>query len=553
LTGLLVWTSLVDAAISHAEEPGVGAGTVTLLPTVARQGNLPAQLSSFVGRERELRELRAALAATRLLTLTGAGGCGKTRLALRAASELVDRFPGGVWWVELAPLADDRLVGAAVAEALGVRPLPGVTELQAACGYLASRRALLILDNCEHLLEACADAAQAVLQAGSEVVVLATARAPLGVGGETAWRVPSLSLPESGRDLSTEALAGSDAVSLFVERAHKVRPGFTVRDENAESVARICGKLDGLPLAIELAAARVRMLSVEQIASGVADRFRLLSGGPRTAIERHQTLRASVDWSHDLLSDEERVLLRRVAVFAGGFTLDAVERVCVGDGIERERLLDLLGGLVDQSLVIVEQRDSAVRYRLLETVRQYGLEKLADAGEEEALRARHRNAFLTLAEEAAPDLETARQRESLELLDPEAANLAAAIDFSIRREPALALRFCVALHRWWCARGRYAEAELAHSRSLEACGDSEPGLRAGAIESRSYVSTWVGDFDAAEAQAVEALALAVEVGDQWTAARARRDLGTAVLYARDPPPRVQARTSLVPFEKRERA
>jgi predicted ATPase len=224
MTWLLVWRSLVEAGRSHAKESQVRSGTVSVLRTAARPGNLPVALSSFVGRERELGELGKVLADTRLLTLTGAGGCGKTRLALRVASELVERFPGGVWWVELAALGDERLVGAAVAEALGVRPLPGVTELQAASAYLASRRALVVLDNCEHLLRACAEAAEALLRGGPEVAVLATGRAPLGVAGETDWRVPSLSLPAAGADGRSEALAGSDAASLFVERARKVRP-----------------------------------------------------------------------------------------------------------------------------------------------------------------------------------------------------------------------------------------------------------------------------------------------------------------------------------------
>jgi predicted ATPase/DNA-binding SARP family transcriptional activator len=520
----------VDAAHAHSVRVGVRAGTAALRPGARRPHTLPDPLTSFVGRERELADLQEALAATRLLTLTGPGGCGKTRLALKAASELSNRFPGGVWWVELAALADEQLVGAAIAEALGVRPLPGMTELQAACAYLATRRSLVILDNCEHLLSACAGVAEALLQAAPEVAVLATGRAPLGVGGETDWRVPPLSLPRPGSAGSAEALAGSDAVSLFVERARKVRRGFAVTDANAESIASLCSELDGQPLAIELAAARVRMLSVEQIATGVSDRFRLLTGGPRTATPRQQTLRASVDWSHDLLSTHERLLLRRVAVFAGGFTLDAVDLVCAGDGVERDRTLDLLGSLVDQSLVIAEERQLGVRYRLLETVRQYGLERLAAAGESEGVSGRHRDAFLALAERAGPELETGRQREWLEVLDPDAANLAAAIDYALRSEPPLALRFCAALYRWWGARGRFAEAELAQSRSLDACGEREPGLRARMLHGRAYLAIWTGQYEAAEAHATAALALAEEVGDVATAARARAELGDAGLY-----------------------
>ena len=495
-------------------------------PRASLPNNLPVQLSSFVGREGELREIGRLFSEHRLLTLTGAGGCGKTRLAVRAASETLEHFPDGAWWVELAPLADERLVGAAIAESLGVRPLPGMTELQAAGAYLASREALILLDNCEHLAPACAEAAEALLSVAPEVVLLATSRAPLGASGETEWRVPSLSLPalEDGEN------GASDAVALFIERAAGARPDLALGADDAEHVAAICTELDGLPLAIELAAARLRMLSVEQIASQLSDRFRLLTGGPRTATPRLKTLRASVDWSHELLSDPERALLRRLTVFAGGFTLEATEEVCVDEDVEREAVLDLLGSLVDQSLVLAEKRDSGVRYRLLETVREYGRERLAEAGEEGTLRARHRDHFLALAEEAAPHLETGRQLEFFELLDPEAANLAAAIDHALRSDPSFALRFCAALRGWWRARGRFAEAELAHSRSLAACADREPGLRARAFETRADIALWVGEFGAAEAHATEALALADEVGDQRTAARARRDLGNAMAF-----------------------
>ena len=499
--------------------------------------NLPVALSSFIGRERELAELARLVEAERLVTLTGAGGCGKTRLALQAASGALERFPDGAWWVELAPLAETELVGAAIAESLGVRPLPGMTELQACGAYLASRRALVVLDNCEHLLEACAAAAESLLKAASEVVVLATSRAPLGAEGETDWYVPSLSLPEPA---SNGELAGSDAVALFMERARNARPGFALTDENAPAVATVCSELDGLPLAIELAASRLRMLSVDQIATELSDRFRLLTGGPRTAEPRLQTLRASVDWSHELLSDEERVLLRRLSVFAGGFTLEAVNEVCVGDPVEPDRILELLGSLVDQSLVIAAEQDHAARYRLLETFRQYGVERLAEAGEEERLRGRHRDFFLVLAEQAAPELETGRQREWLEQLDFEAANLAAAIDHALRSEPALALRFCAAVYVWWSTRGRFAEAELAQSRALDACGEREPALRARLLRGRAWTANRAGQYEPAHAHATEALALAEEVGDGGTAARARSQLGAALAF-REP---AAARTEL---------
>ncbi len=515
----------MNGRISQAEQLNERAGAVALPPRI-QPNNLPEPLTAFVGRRAELAGLREELETTRLLTLTGAGGCGKTRLANRLAAETLERFPDGAWWVELSPRRDPELVGAAIAEALEVRPLPGMTPLDAAAAYLASRRALVVLDNCEHLLGACAEAAERLLEAGSEVVVVATSRAPLGVGGETAWRVPSLSLPTS----ASEAVAGPDAVELFLERARKARPGFELTAENAAYVATICTELDGLPLAIELAAARTRMLSAEQIATGVSDRFRLLTGGPRTATPRQRTLRASVDWSHELLSPDEQVLLRRVGVFAGGFTLDAAERICVGDGVEPDRVLDLLASLVDQSLVIAEERTSGMRYRLLETVREYALEQLADAGEEVAVRRRHRDFFLALVEEAAPHLDTGRQREWLEILDPEAANLAATIDHALRSEPPLALRFCATLCRWWITRGRFAEAELAYSRSLAACGEREPALRAQVLERRAFTGIWTAAHEAVEAHATEALALAEDAGDEATAARAHFDLGDAQLY-----------------------
>lgn len=519
----------MDAATSHTEQLDAGAGTVTPLRGVAPSRGLPVALTSFVGRESELGELHELLSQARLVTLSGPGGCGKTRLALELAADLLDRTSGGVWWVDLARLADARRVGAAVAEALGVRPLPGQTELHAAWAYLAARRGLVVLDNCEHLLAGCAETVGALLKAAPAVVVLATSRSRLGVEGEIVWQVPPMSLPASAA--SSGALAGSDAVALFVERAGQARPAFTLSGGNAECVARVCAGVDGLPLAIELAAARLRMLSVEQIASGLGQRFRLLSGGPRTATQRQQTLRASVQWSHELLSRDERVLLRRVSVFAGGFTFQTAEQVCAFDAVERDRLFDLLASLVDQSLVLASEQGSVMRYRLEETMRQFARERLVEAGEEESLAARHRDAFLGLAEQAGPHLETGRQREWLALLDAEAANLMTATEQSLRTDVKRALRFCAALYRWWGARGRFAEAELIQSRVREACGDREPGLRARALHGRAFLAIWAGDFAAADAHATEALGLAEEAGDDTTAARARCQLGAALQFA----------------------
>jgi predicted ATPase/DNA-binding NarL/FixJ family response regulator len=516
----------LDPNRSQAEKPDDGAGAVKLLRSAAPPNNLPTPSTSFVGRERELAEVGRLLVDHRLVTLTGPGGCGKTRLAIRAASEALERFVHGTWWVGLASQRDPELVGGAIAATLAVRALPGLTPLQVAQAYLASRRCLIILDNCEHLAEACAEAAEALVNAGPGVFVLATSRAPLGANEETEWRVPSLSLPAGG----AATFAASDAVALFVERARHARSRFDLSKGNAELVAEICTALDGLPLAIELAAARLRMLSVKQIATGASDRFRLLTRGPRTESPRLQTLRASVDWSYELLSEAERTLVRRLGVFSGSFSLDAAERVCSTDGIQTNDVLDLLAELVDQSLVLAEEHGLEMRYRLLETVREYALERLAEAGEGERLRDRHRDFFLALAERAAPHLETGRQREWFEVLDPEAANLAAAIDYAIRSDPPLALRLCTALFMWWRAREILAQAEAAYSRALAAADDGPAASRARALWGLGNNALALGEFEVARTHATDALALAEEAGDRATASRARCLLGLSAAY-----------------------
>ncbi|MDQ4104255.1 MAG: NB-ARC domain-containing protein, partial [Actinomycetota bacterium] len=366
--------------------------------------NLPSELTSFVGRRTELAQVGDLLEQARLLTLTGAGGCGKTRLALQVAADAIHRHPDGVWWAELARLEDPALLPAAVITAVRTSEAPGRPVLDTLVEHLRGRRTLVVLDNCEHLLAACAELADALLRACPSLTILATSRAPLGIPGEITWRVPSMSLPAEPRREPIEALRQSDAVALFIDRALQVHPNFAVTTTTAPTIAQICHDLDGIPLAIELAAARVRMLAPEQISQALTDRFHLLTGGARTVMPRHQTLQASLDWSHALLSDGERALLRRLSVFAGGWTLDAAEQVCPGGEIDRYGVLDLLTGLVDKSLVTTDERGSETRYRLLETVRQYAAVRLADTGEADDLRERHLAYYLALVEAAQPRL-----------------------------------------------------------------------------------------------------------------------------------------------------
>jgi predicted ATPase/class 3 adenylate cyclase/DNA-binding CsgD family transcriptional regulator len=511
-------------------DPDLPASDEPLRSLDALPNNLPEHLTSFVGREHELEELAQTLRATRMLTLTGAGGCGKTRLAAQLAADALDRFPDGVWWIDLAPLTDPDAVGPELADAIGVKPLPGQTSLQAAVAHLADASVLVVLDNCEHLLEICAQSAEALLRGAHAVTVAATSRAPLGVEGETTWRVPSLSLPPELTVEPVDAVTQSDAVRLFIERALKVRPNFAVDASNAPAIAQICHDLDGIPLAIELAAARARVLGVEQIAAALGDRFRLLTGGARSAMPRQQTLRASVDWSHELLGEDERVLFRRLAIFAGGWTLDAVEAVCSGDRLERMAILDLLTSLVDKSLVVVDEQPPGVRYRLLETVRQYGFDRLAEAGELAVLRDRHRDHYLRRSEQIAPQLEASGQSAWLDTLDTDAANLAAALDHAATSNEESALRLCVALTVWWKLRGRFALADAAYLRALHPASGQLAALRARVLWARGYLLAYAGRFEDAIAVELEALEIAQRLGETSTAARALDVLGTIRMF-----------------------
>lgn len=414
-----------------------------------RQENIPIPITSFIGREKEIAELKHLISDVRLVTLTGAGGSGKTRLAIEVSRELVDEFKDGVWWIDLSSLTDPALVPQSLAKTLGVREIQNETMEETLANTLRDSELLLVLDNCEHLVEICAGLADRLLHECADLKIMSTSREVLGVPGEWIFQVPTLSLPDSQREATIQILA-YEAIRLFVERSKAVNSEFSLSDQNAAAVAQICRSLDGIPLAIELAAARIKMLSAEQIAFRLSDRFRLLVGGSRTTLPHHQTLRMAIDWSYDLLPVLERRLLRRLSVFSAGWSLEAAEEVCIGDGINTEDVLELLSQLVNKSLVIaLWVPESRVRYRMLETVREYSEEKLAEGGEEIAIRSKHLEYYVRLVEKAEPKLFTVEQAVWLDLLETEIDNLRAAIEWGLTREPAIeSLRLIGALWRY---------------------------------------------------------------------------------------------------------
>jgi predicted ATPase/class 3 adenylate cyclase/DNA-binding CsgD family transcriptional regulator len=476
--------------------------------TVASQ-HLPVQLTSFVGRQAELSEVHELLTQNRLLTLTGAGGAGKTRLAIQTAGQLTGEFGDGVWYVDLAPLTDPELVPVTVARALGLPDQPGRSTMDTVVRFVRDRQLLVVLDNCEHMLDASAALVNELLGAAAGLTLLTTSREPIGVAGEVSWRVPSLPL----RD---------EAIELFADRARRARPDFTVNNDNAAVVAEICTRLDGLPLAIELAAARVRALSLAEILDSLHDRFRLLTGGARTAVRRQQTLRASVDWSHALLTEPERVLFRRLAVFQGGFDLDAAQTVAGSGAVERYQVMDQLTLLVDKSLVVANDSRGRTRYRLPETVRQYALEKLGESGEADAVRARHRDHYTVMAARLdAPAGSDYEQR--LEQAHVEIDNLRASYGWSRENsdvESALAL--ASSLQPLWLARGRIREG-LAWFDTTLADLDAHhlevaPAVRARALADKAVLDTYTGAANGLD-QAEQAVAIARDVDDPALLAR----------------------------------
>ncbi len=504
----------------------------------ALQHNLPAQLASFIGRERELSQVRALVESCRLVTLTGAGGSGKTRLGLQVAAELLDGSGDGVWLVELAAVTDEDAVAPAICQALGIATQPGRPVAETLLDALAPQDVLIVLDNCEHLIGACAKAADAIVRHCPRAHLVATSREPLGISGETLYRVPSLSLPPPGGDGPPSA-GSSDAVALFVERAKEQGVDLFLDEETGPLVVSVCARLDGMPLAIELAAARLRSLSLGALHDRLDQRFRLLTGGDRTALERQQTLRATVDWSYSLLNGAEQLLLRRLSVFADGFDLEAAEQVCGFGDIEAFEVTGLLGSLVDKSLVVAEPTGGAFRYRLLETIRQFAAERLVEAGdggEAAVVAAAHCAHFLSVAETAAPHLTGPEQGSWLARLDVDQANLRRAASHAAGRPDgtALVLRLGVALSRYWWARSRLQEAfGLLVPVLRRPDAEADPALFAAALVTAAYVAPII-DLATGRQLAEQAVQVARPLGDERVLSSALAVLCGAHFFAGEP-------------------
>ena len=453
--------------VSQLVHPGLAHEFPPLRSLEALPNNLPLQLTSFVGRERELAEAKELLGKTRLLTLLGMGGLGKTRLSLQIGADLLDEYPDGVWFLDLAPITDPSLVPSEAAQVLGVREEPGKPLLQTLTAHLKSRKLLVIVDNCEHLMDACANFANTVLRAVRDVRIIATSREALRVPGEQTY--PVFPLPVPGRDATVEILSRSDAVQLFVERAQAQKPSFALTEKDAPAIAELVARLEGIPLALELAAARMRALSLQDINKRLQNRFALLTGGGRVLMERQQTLRALVAWSYDLLTENEQLLFDRLAIFAGGFDLAAAEVVCGIDPLMPEDVLDLVASLVDKSLVMMQEHEDETRYRMLETIREYANEGIVRREELAAGIVRHCDHFLNVAKAARDQLKGPEQALGMRRLELDLDNLRAAIARIVAggADAVIAVKIEVALMRFWILRGYATEGRNNVRAALE--------------------------------------------------------------------------------------
>lgn len=526
-------TARSDAA--RAASGGSARSYTTGEFTLPRRSNLPQHLTTFVGREREIAEVAASLGQSRLVTLTGPGGSGKTRLSLEVASRVLPEFLDGVWQVPLATLAEPALVPNTVASILGVHEDPRRTQLETLLDFLRSKRLLLVLDNCEHMVAACAEIVSAILRACPNVRVLATSQEPLGLFGESTNFVHPLAVPDPTAATAVDDLAQSESVRLFVDRARLSTPTFALSARNGPAVARICHRLDGIPLAIELAAARVRLLSVDQIDERLKDRFKLLTSGSRESEPRQRTLQATMDWSYDLLDADARLAFNRLSVFAGGFTLEAAESVCAGGDVDCDEVLYLLSNLVDKSLVLVDEHGASTRYRMLQTIRQYGGEQLRRSGEAADVRGRHRDFFLQFAERAEAELAGPDQDVWLTRLELEYDNLRAAIEWS-RMDAATSdafARLAAALSKFWRVRGHEREGRSVLEDVLADCAVCEPDIRAKALDGLGTLARMQSDYERAEACHAESLEVWRRLGDASRISSALNHLGIVAHWRGD--------------------
>lgn len=508
--------SLVDIEhLFEVQAEGLAANFPPLRTLHDLPTNLPRRLSSFVGREQQVADARELLRKTPLVTLVGPGGVGKTSLAIQIASGMLEEFADGIWLVELGAVADDALVLPTIAAALNVVEQPGRSLRATVLDHLRTRRLCLLLDNCEHLLKAAAEVAYAIL-AATDTRILATSREALGVEGERVFAVQSLDLPEASLPIDPPSAAKFEAIRLFVDRATAAQPAFQLTDQNVATVLGLCHRLDGIPLALELAAARLRALPVEEVAIRLDDRFRLLTGGNRLSVTRHQTLRATIDWSYDLLSPDERAIFRRLSVFAGGFTVDAAETVAAGDGVATTDVLDLLARLVDKSLVLSDSSTAEARFRMLETIRQYARERLVDAGEAEAVHRRHRNWYLGVVERGKPAFFGGPPpADWLAVFDREHDNLRQALEWSAAEAGAAAgLRLADGLWRYWEIRGHLAEGRQWLDRMLTATDGEVSILRSSALTGAGILAHMQGDYTAAVTLHEESLDQQRKVGNE---------------------------------------
>lgn len=550
--------------VYQVDVPGLPAEFPPLNSVDSFPNNLPVQLTSLIGRETDIAEVKRLFGGTRLLTLTGSGGAGKTRLSLQLAADLLEQFSDGVWFVELARISNPDLVPNTVADVLGMHITEASTPARTLMAYLRDKQTLLILDNCEHVVDGAAHFAEAVLQSCPALKILASSRESLGIMGETAWRLPSLALPDAHQQTTLEGLGQCAAVQLFVERAKAARPDFVLTEDNAMVVSQICQRLDGLPLAIELATTRLRALSLGQIAARLNDRFRLLTGGSRTALPRHQTLRTLIDWSFDLLSEAEQALLRRLAIFVGGLTLEATETVCAGDTVNPADVMDLLQQLVNKSLVVADEIGGESRYRLLESIREYARERLLESGEGEALRDHHLAYYIQLTAQGEQKLKSREQQAWSERYDCEIDNLRAALEWALSgNKIESSLQLCANAWYFWFRRGYWTEGLRWMTAAIDVSSGNQSALRAAVLVPCAVLANLTGgelqhtirlltdgmtiaravgdtatitlgllgeaatkaDYQQAGSLYQQCIALARQIGDEWTAAVALYTLG----------------------------